>query len=242
MDNPFGITQVDIPGLLGMHQQMKRQRLEDLYRAKEIERQDHAEERQAKIDARTDKEYDRTEKVRTGLSEAYDPNTGTIDPVKARATYVAAGDIPGAMSFDKSRLDAQKAELETYAKINENALQLLGGVHDQASYDAARAQAKAMYEQYGHGQHFPDLPTVYDPRTIQDLQMRALSGKEQIAARRAELDASERERHNRATEGVAAGNLALSRQREGRITKWGPQPLIGVVNGAVKSGTDDLDY
>lgn len=40
MANPFGIEQVDIPSMLGMHQQMKRQRIADLMQAKQYERQD----------------------------------------------------------------------------------------------------------------------------------------------------------------------------------------------------------
>lgn len=55
MANPYGITQVDIPGMLGMHQQMKRQRLEDLYTAKKIELEDRKlqqEERRAGVIAK----------------------------------------------------------------------------------------------------------------------------------------------------------------------------------------------
>lgn len=51
---------------------------------------------------------------------------------------------------------------------------------------------------------------------------------------------AETARHNRATEGNAAGHLSLDRQREGRITKWGPQAII--MNGAVPTTTDDLNY
>lgn len=43
MANPFGIEQVDIPSMLGMHQQMKRQRIADLMQAKQYERQDRQE-------------------------------------------------------------------------------------------------------------------------------------------------------------------------------------------------------
>lgn len=53
--NPFGITQVDIPGLIGMHQQLRAQRLEELYRAKKIEQQDREfqrEERKAGVIAK----------------------------------------------------------------------------------------------------------------------------------------------------------------------------------------------
>lgn len=44
MANPFGIEQVDIPSMLGMHQQMKRQRIADLMQAKQYERQDRQEQ------------------------------------------------------------------------------------------------------------------------------------------------------------------------------------------------------
>ena len=53
--------------------------------------------------------------------------------------------------------------------------------------------------------------------------------------------AEETVRHNRATEGVAGGNLALARQREGRITRWGPQSII-LGAGVPRSDTGDLDY
>ena len=46
--NPFGITQVDIPGLIGMHQQLRRQRLEELYTAKKMEREDREFQREEK--------------------------------------------------------------------------------------------------------------------------------------------------------------------------------------------------
>lgn len=45
MANPFGIEQVDIPSMLGMHQQMKRQRIADLMQAREYERQDRQEQK-----------------------------------------------------------------------------------------------------------------------------------------------------------------------------------------------------
>lgn len=216
MDSPYGIAQVDVPGLLSSYQGMKQQRLEQLYRQKQLERQD-------KIDERADKEYNRGEQVREGLSSAYDPASGKIDPGKARAAYVGAGDIGGALKFDEGVASQRAAELKNWSTLNDYSLQLLGGVHDQTTYDQARAQAKAMYDQYGQGQHFPELPPVYDPGTVRQLQMRSLSAKEQLQAAADEAKAAEAARHNRATEGNAAGNLAvrqgalgLASKREGR--------------------------
>lgn len=51
MANPYGIEQVDIPALLGMHQQMKRQRITDLMAAKEFELKQKEADRQDRKDA-----------------------------------------------------------------------------------------------------------------------------------------------------------------------------------------------
>ena len=51
----------------------------------------------------------------------------------------------------------------------------------------------------------------------------------------------ETKRANRARESVAAGNLNLSRQREGRIRQWGPQAVIIGTSGP-RNDTSDLDY
>lgn len=50
MANPYGIEQVDIPSLLGLHQQMKRQRVADLMAAREYELKSKAAERQDRKD------------------------------------------------------------------------------------------------------------------------------------------------------------------------------------------------
>lgn len=196
---------------------------------------------------RDEQDYQRTERTRNALMGAYDPTTGTIDPAKARGAYAGAGDIEGAMKFDKGLLDQQKAQLETYQTVNEAGLQLLGGVTDQASYEAAKAQAQQLYQQYGIP--FPDLPPQYDPATIQQLQMRSLDAKDQIAARLNEMKFEEDKRRNRVTEGIASKNaetargrlgvaegaLGLARQKEGRIASG--KGSIADLSGA---STDEL--
>ncbi len=65
MAGPFGITQVDVPGILEAYSQRQRQGLEDMYRQKQMARQD-------KMDTRADEVYNRGEQVRTGLTSAVD--------------------------------------------------------------------------------------------------------------------------------------------------------------------------
>lgn len=50
MANPFGIEQVDIPSLLGMHAQLKQQRLTQLYNAQKLQIEQKQAERQDKKD------------------------------------------------------------------------------------------------------------------------------------------------------------------------------------------------
>lgn len=196
---------------------------------------------------RAEQDYQRSEQTRNALLGAYDPATGRIDPAKARGAYLGAGDIEGAMKFDQEQMDRQVAQLETYQKVNEFGLQLLGGVTDQASYDAAKLQAQQLYAQ--NGIPFPDLPQEYNPATIQQLQMQSLDAKDQIAAKLNEMKLDEQRRHNRATEGVATQNaatargrlgvaqgaLGLARQKEGRIASG--KGSIADLSGA---STDEL--
>ena len=50
---------------------------------------------------------------------------------------------------------------------------------------------------------------------------------------------TETARHNRVSEGQTAERNQLSRDRESRLKKWGPQPIIV---GGMRTDTSDLDY
>ncbi|HKR17728.1 lytic transglycosylase domain-containing protein [Rhizorhapis sp.] len=58
---------------------------------------------------------------------------------------------------------------------------------------------------------------------------------------RSDAQLDETKRHNRSSEEISRGNLGLAREREARVSKWGPQPLIGVMGNA-PTATDDLNY
>jgi len=233
MADPYGITQVNVPGLLQMYEGVKRTRLDDMYRQKQVERQDVAWKRE-------DEAYGRDQKKREDLTAAYDPNTGKLDTGKVRKAFLGAGDIEGVLNFDDKELQRQADELKTYQAINQAAINLMSGVRDQASYDMAKQQAKVIYDRYGHP--FPELPPVYDPKTVEQLQLQALSAKERLDYGLRQATIEEQRRANKAREGISASGLALRERAENRVAKWGPQPLIGMMPGGAPSGTDDLDY
>lgn len=129
--------------------------------------------------ARQEKDYARQDQVRTGLAGALRPD-GTLDPTKAMAAYVGAGDVEGAQAFRHRETQDQLQHLDMVDKVTDHALQLLGGVHDQASWDSAKSTYLATLQQYGLPA--PQLPAEYSPETVRDLQMQSLSTKEQIEA------------------------------------------------------------
>lgn len=82
---------------------------------------------------------------------------------------------------------------------------------------------------------------------VQWLQVHGMDLDKIIARQKDDRDAAERARHNRAEEGNAAagldvrrGGLALAREREARVRKWGSQAVTIV--GGTRSDTSDLDY
>jgi hypothetical protein len=115
---------------------------------------------------------------------------------------------------DKSVLEAQKLKIENTLQRFDVGARIMSGVNDQASYDKARQQIAAM---------FPDqassLPTVYDPATIEQNRIKALSVKDQLEQHWKQLDynlrgstLAETQRHNGATEQTAAGQLAVAQE------------------------------
>lgn len=235
--NPFGITQVDVPGLLQTYAGLQQQSLENRYRQGQLARQE-------KLDSRADEVYNRGEAVRKGLADAYDPATGKIDPGKARNAFLTAGDVEGVMSFDDRELSRQKGEIEQYKAINDTALGLLNSARDQASYSAAIASAKALYDRYGHGQHFPDLPSQYDPKVVEALQAQTEEGRKFLEMRLKQAQAEEVRRHNRATEGTAAAGIRVRERAENRQERWGKPSgiIIGGIPGGIPTDNSDLDY
>jgi hypothetical protein len=259
MANPFGITQVDVPGLLGMHQQMKQQRLEDLYKAKQIEREDRKLEREDKRDI--------------ALAKVFQPKGG--DPSSGSAgeapTLVPGQPMPPRTDGLTINHDALN---ELYAIDPQQAIQVQKMVYDAdkqhlervQSAGSAMAQAAYYLRSVPADQRAGELQRIAPQLLAQGVSQDALAQadvsdagldrayklgssmkdliSQEAADRKFKADEADRARDNARQDAgldVQRGNLALSRQREARVTKWGPQPLFGLPGGA-RSDTDDLNY
>ena len=161
---------------------------------------------------------------------------------------IAMADPDEAMKLEGAHLKMTREKLDTYQAVNAAGLQLMGGVHDQASYDRARAQAHAIHEEYGVGPDALALPDQYDPTVVQSLMMQAMKTSDQLSAIRAEkklawdvedsqIDNARADRntdstiaHRRAQEGLTARGQDLSDARG----RYG----IGVASSDRRRGQD----
>jgi len=245
----FGIDIPNIPALLGMHQQLKQQRLADLYQAQRMkvaEREADLAERKADREAKTDAAM---AKVFASGAKGGDPSSGSSGATQSPTASPQA--LPGLDQDLPPRTDGvtidQNALRELYALDPEKAQQIQKFVYDndERTLKQATARGEAMAQVAYALKNVPadQRPAAYQTwapylldrgysqqqvARVQDFSDRALDNyyrqgrsleavikSEEGArddARQTERDAEGR-RHNRAMEGNAAGNLALSRQR-----------------------------
>lgn len=132
----------------------------------------------------------RDDQTRKLLSKAFDPTTGEVDPVKAKAAFMASGDVAGARKFETDRLAAVNAQIDNAMKIHGTVSQILGGVTDQASLDAARAE---LGKNPALAQGVAQLPAQYDEAgaaAIQNLLVQGQTVGEQLQAKKNAADAA----------------------------------------------------
>lgn len=120
------------------------------------------------------------------------------------------------LTFQGKRLDVTGKQLKNMVDLNNASMQLLGGVHDQATYDAAKQRALQLYSSFGQdaSAFLGGLPPEYSPETVRMLQLQGMDTSKQLAAIARENNigsqievreqrADEYERHNRAMESNA---------------------------------------
>ena len=141
MANPFGIEQVDIPSMLGMHQQMKRQRIADLMQAREYERQDRQEQRALEAQKLR-------QQVFQGQPKGGDPQSGGTGADMA-PTSNAPASSPQLPPLDQPlppRTDGLAVNMEAlrelYAIDPQGAAQIQRLVHDSDKQQLEKAQAR----------------------------------------------------------------------------------------------------
>ena len=113
----------------------------------------------------------------------------------------------------KSATDAEAAQFKLASERANAFMNIVGSAKDQPSYQMALQQAKAL------GVDVAGAPPQYDPAFVSNVGAQALTQKERIeaAARSRGLDLTqasqvESARHNKATEGISAGQLGVARE------------------------------
>ena len=170
----------------------------------------------------------RAEQQQVGLGnaykDAYDQSTGKLDPSKLIGSLATGGYGAAIPGVQKSLNEQQKAQAEaTIAQLKGHSEtlgligQVMGGVKDQGSYDAAVSYLRSHIPDGGK-----DLPPVYDPSTVQQVVTRALTTQQQVAKQQKDLDyalnvrqQTEVERNNQVNNKVAQGNLGVAQGQLG---------------------------
>ena len=139
----------------------------------------------------------------------------------------------------KSQRDAEKSKLEAAMKQFEIVGQVLGGVRDQASYDAGRQQLQQF------GIPTPNAPPQYDPAAVQQFSQQAMSAKDRMEQQYKALTFSETQRHNQATEGNslannAATNATAQRGQDLADKRAREQATAGKVPGGYRLASDGV--
>lgn len=127
------------------------------------------------------------------------------------------------LTWQGKRLDVTKKDLEGWRDRNDTAMQILGGVSDQDSYNRARAQVGSLYQRYGEDPAGLNLPEQYSPEAIRDLQLRGMDTSKQLQAIAREnrlewdmeddrLDNSRADRNQRSLSSYRQGQLANTRR------------------------------
>lgn len=110
-------------------------------------------------------EMQRQSALRHGLTAAYDPRSGTLDPMRARAAYLGAGDIEGVMEFDQSQRQQQTEINQQQQRAIVIGAQLIRRVNptDQAGWDRVRTLAPQL------GVPLDQVPEAFDPQYTQNV-------------------------------------------------------------------------
>jgi hypothetical protein len=168
------------------------------------------------------KQAQQQDQDRTAQSQAWqdaiDPETGQPNYTKVIGNLArsgAGGMIPAvqksAAEAQKAQREAEKAQLQQAIEKQSLISQYAGSATDQASWTAARNAVAQL------GIDVSQVPEQFDPATAKQLQMRALTGVQQLdqhwKQQGYDLDVrkqNEVERNNKAQNSVAQGQLGVA--------------------------------
>lgn len=171
----------------------------------------------------------------------------------------AQADPAGAMKvrqdeaeWRSTQMKLTKADLEAHQAVNLAVGGLLGGVHDQATYDAAKVSAAHLYDRYGF--EMPEVPDAYSPEVVQALQRQSLDVKDLIAADLNERKFDWQRQDDRIDNARDDRRVAISDRSERNQAgyraradhraevRFGERALDRAALAGVRTDTSDLDY
>ncbi|MAF04959.1 MULTISPECIES: hypothetical protein [unclassified Herbaspirillum] len=173
------------------------------------------------------KQAQQQDQDRTAMANAYqgavDPATGRVDYAKVTGNLAGAGAGAAIPGVQKSAAEAQKAQREADKATLEQAIQkqalisqYAGSATDQTSWTAALKAVAQM------GVDTSQIPEQFDPATAKQLQLRALTGVQQLdqhwKQQGYDLDVrkqTEVERNNQAQNKIAQGQLGVAQGQLG---------------------------
>lgn len=92
----------------------------------------------------------------------------------------------GFLTFEGKRLQINKGDFDNFRSLNDMGMQILGGVSDQPSYEAAKQHAAELYERFGFGDQvaafLQGLPAEYSPEVVRQLQLQGMDTSKQLQA------------------------------------------------------------
>jgi hypothetical protein len=110
-----------------------------------------------------------------------------VSPRDQAFQRLAVADPQTAIRLRRQISELDDDELKTSSSINEAGLRIMGGVYDQASYEAAIRRGRELYRRFGlEDTAFDELPPQFSPEVVQQARMEAMEAKDQFAAVRAD--------------------------------------------------------
>jgi len=162
------------------------------------------------------------------------PQSGAAMPVPAAPAMSARDeafarfiklDPEGAATMRREEATEHHNRLQNFERLSNMGMQLLAGVSDQASYDRARQQARALYARYGEDTATIDnLPAQWAPELSEQLRMQGMNTQRQLAGlvqqSRLRWDIQDDEADNERADG-ALEDLSLHRRESRGLTARG---------------------
>lgn len=113
---------------------------------------------------------------------AGNPPAGTAPGAPGAYERAARADPEKFLTFQGKQLEVTAHQLKAVRDVHGAVMQLLGGAHDQASYDAAKQQAANLFGQFGTDTSAMNLPDQYSPQAIRGLQLQGMDTAHQLNA------------------------------------------------------------